>query len=256
MAILLDKYFSECFRRSSRYAMPPELHPSFPSVVASAARFEFDRDLATEDLYNFGRECVEQHVFPLPAASVIYEYDRRLSNGMVHRISMLAVLQNGQIIIGAIGALDGIVKTIGFSTVELTDDGKYQEFELYFGSPLWDDLTRDLMKEATCYFVAFTMSLKCRDVIVTEHKPSERVAKKREKRGQDPIAVYTTVRVKPELRSAYRNRADDFARTSPRLHFRRGHLRTLPNGKMTVVSPCYVGNSKAGVVVKDYEVGR
>ena len=41
---------------------------------------------------------------------------------------------------------------------------------------------------------------------------------------------------------------------SPRWHIRRGHWRTLPNGRRTFVRECEVGDPDRGGVVKDYRV--
>jgi len=41
---------------------------------------------------------------------------------------------------------------------------------------------------------------------------------------------------------------------SPRFHVRRGHVRRLPNGGLTWVKQCTVGNATLGVIRKDYRV--
>lgn len=41
---------------------------------------------------------------------------------------------------------------------------------------------------------------------------------------------------------------------SPRLHWRRGHVRRLSSGKMSIVRPCLVGDPSRGAVSKDYRV--
>lgn len=43
-------------------------------------------------------------------------------------------------------------------------------------------------------------------------------------------------------------------RASPRLHFRRGHIRNNPDGTQSWVRPCMVGDPEEGTVVKDYDV--
>lgn len=44
------------------------------------------------------------------------------------------------------------------------------------------------------------------------------------------------------------------AHASPRWHIRRGHWRTLSNGRRVFVRECAVGDSTVGGVLKDYEV--
>ena len=41
---------------------------------------------------------------------------------------------------------------------------------------------------------------------------------------------------------------------SPRLHWRRGHRRHLPDGKATWVRACLVGDPFAGTVSHDYQL--
>jgi hypothetical protein len=41
---------------------------------------------------------------------------------------------------------------------------------------------------------------------------------------------------------------------SPRWHIRRGHWRTLPDGRPTFVRECEVGDPARGGIVKDYRV--
>jgi hypothetical protein len=47
---------------------------------------------------------------------------------------------------------------------------------------------------------------------------------------------------------------EDQRRASPRLHFRRGHIRNNADGTQSWVQPCMVGDPEEGTVVKDYEV--
>jgi hypothetical protein len=43
---------------------------------------------------------------------------------------------------------------------------------------------------------------------------------------------------------------------SPRLHWRRGHVRRLKSGKLTVVKPCLVGSLSSGFVDSSYSMGK
>lgn len=42
---------------------------------------------------------------------------------------------------------------------------------------------------------------------------------------------------------------------SPRFHVRRAHIRKLPNGALTFVRQCFVGDDSAGSVSKHYQIG-
>lgn len=76
----------------------------------------------------------------------------------------------------------------------------------------------------------------------------------RERKGKTPIfslhhvAIDLTKVRMPGLKSA------DMAHASPRLHWRRGHIRRLAAGRMTIVRPCLVGDPQLGTISHDYRI--
>lgn len=74
----------------------------------------------------------------------------------------------------------------------------------------------------------------------------------RQKKGKPPLYEHTVVTLKPW---ATKGRSDHSrAHASPRLHWRRGHVRRLTSGAFTSVGPCLVGLADRGFVSKDYAV--
>lgn len=75
----------------------------------------------------------------------------------------------------------------------------------------------------------------------------------RKRKGKPPIFSFRTLVVDP---SAVRipGGALGADRTAPRLHWRRGHVRRLSGGRVTMVRPCLVGDGHKGFVAKDYEI--
>jgi hypothetical protein len=67
-----------------------------------------------------------------------------------------------------------------------------------------------------------------------------------------PLFSFRTLHIKTN-RSIAVNGQGGPERAGPRLHFRRGHIRRLPD-KLVWVQPCMVGSLKNGMVMKDYEV--
>ncbi len=81
--------------------------------------------------------------------------------------------------------------------------------------------------------------------------PPPKLNKAREKRGACPLFAHTVVTIgKPDALSQDRGGTH----SSPRFHWRRGHVRTLTSGVKTLVRPCVVGNPLLGTVNHDYKV--
>lgn len=70
--------------------------------------------------------------------------------------------------------------------------------------------------------------------------------------GKPPSYSWRTVVVPSMLRERAINGG---THASPRLHERRGHWRTIANGRKVWVRDCLVGDPDRGVVEKDYRVG-
>ena len=85
-------------------------------------------------------------------------------------------------------------------------------------------------------------------------QPPEKLNKARAKKGKTPLVSYTTVKIAPyRAPLGHSGPRDEF--TSPRYHFRRGHIRRFANGQKTWVRDCYVGKKEDGEVKHTYEVG-
>jgi hypothetical protein len=75
---------------------------------------------------------------------------------------------------------------------------------------------------------------------------------KRAKKGRPPIFEHKVVTLSPQQSAA--SDAVGGTHASPRLHWRRGHIRALPGGSITRVRPCLVGDIARGFVSHDYKV--
>lgn len=100
----------------------------------------------------------------------------------------------------------------------------------------------------------FLLALNCTNVRGVDNSPPAALNRKRQKAGKLPLFTYKTLHVLAGYRSASHDpRADDAeAKRSPRLHFRRGHVRRIGDGRITWVQQCMVGNRRLGVVEKAY----
>lgn len=94
-------------------------------------------------------------------------------------------------------------------------------------------------------------SMRCTNVHREESKPDARLQKRREKDGKKPLFSYWTLRLSGESSG---DGSGIGSHGSPRLHFRRGHIREYKAGFYTWVQACLVGNGDLGYVHKDYDV--
>lgn len=113
-----------------------------------------------------------------------------------------------------------------------------------------DDTTHKML---ITMFALLVGALGCRGASITAPKVAPRwLNAERAKKGKPPIISYHTLAIDlaqarlPGIRSVGGSHA------SPRLHWRRGHIRNLANGKVSIVSPCLVGSPERGIVHKDY----
>lgn len=98
------------------------------------------------------------------------------------------------------------------------------------------------------------LALHCTNVRSVDNNPPQAINRKRQKAGKIPLFTYKTLHVVAGERGGLHSQGDDEddARISPRLHFRRGHVRRIGDGRITWVQQCMVGNRRLGVVEKAY----
>lgn len=100
-------------------------------------------------------------------------------------------------------------------------------------------------------YTKFLDALKCSNVVLCDNAAPAKLNKKRTARGNIPLFSYKTLHIKSD-RMVGAERGG--THSSPRLHFRRGHVRRLSLERSVWVRDCMVGNSERGVVEKDYVV--
>lgn len=90
-------------------------------------------------------------------------------------------------------------------------------------------------------------------VKMTEELAPPRLNIARAKRRKVPLSDHTVVTIDISALSAAAS-GQGGTHSSPRLHWRRGHIRRLPSGDLTEVRACLVGSLAAGMVTHDYKV--
>ncbi len=95
----------------------------------------------------------------------------------------------------------------------------------------------------------------CSNVFTIAHEQNKFINAKRVKKKKLPFFSYKTLHIKDGKESLSGRDGESIAdRNSPRLHFRRGHIRRMANGRKTWVSSCLVGDKSKGMVHKDYKL--
>ncbi|UOA23627.1 hypothetical protein DSM110277_02056 [Sulfitobacter pontiacus] len=86
---------------------------------------------------------------------------------------------------------------------------------------------------------------------VNEVKEPKFTNRKREAKGKAPLFGFRWLTVDPSLLRIPGNSIGE-GHAPPRLHWRRGHVRRLSSGRITMVRPCLVGDVSNGVIEKGY----
>lgn len=116
----------------------------------------------------------------------------------------------------------------------------------------WDSI---FFNEALVFSIKHVIDLCC--VMGTkhaalEHVPApERLNAQRADKGRPPLFEYRILTI--DMASAERAEGEG-THASPRLHWRRGHVRSLEDGRKIAIKPCLVGVADRGVISKDYRV--
>jgi hypothetical protein len=96
--------------------------------------------------------------------------------------------------------------------------------------------------------------LLARETKLVEKHPPAGINAHRAKKGRAPLFSHHVVTIDPQRIVHEGGGGSGIARSSPRLHWRRGHVRTLSSGKKIGIPPCIVGAAENGVVDKSYRI--
>ena len=96
--------------------------------------------------------------------------------------------------------------------------------------------------------------LNAEGIVQEHHRAPKFINRKREAKGKLPLFEYRLLKISPALKMPGHVSAEG-THASPRLHWRRGHIRRLPSGMHTQVRPCLVGHKDLGQIKKDYLLG-
>lgn len=217
------------------------------------------------DLESYAKELTAAGLFRLPFPCVSYAFERHGRHVVSHVKQMgpktfdfyVAVKQE-------IDGHPGLAALKAVATIhDVTEKGVNMEVPRA-SMGFWPEAnTAERSKEAqaelgdfvNCLF-ALTVMMHAKGIEVSTEPAPEKLNAKRAKKGKPPIEDirHVTIRVDGKRYSITGHEIGHHA--SPRLHWRRGHIRHLPSGVITNVRPCLVGTAERGVVDHDYAVKR
>lgn len=120
---------------------------------------------------------------------------------------------------------------------------------------------QEMVKGEVGAIIYMMLMLVSRSTETTRVEPPAKLNAARVRRGKRPLKSHTVVSIVPKriVRRIQREEGEDAAawhRASPRLHWRRSHVRTLASGKRIVIARMLVGyRGKDGAMVEhDYRV--
>lgn len=143
-------------------------------------------------------------------------------------------------------------------TVEVLDNGLFSIAPVPFIEEIYNrpgytlqEKAYDISDEVQAA-VEFMMTVNCENVKRERIEAPAKLNKKREANGKPAFGSYWVLDV---LKQSYeKGPSAGGSHASPRMHFRRGHIRRLASGKTTFVRHTMVGNGAAGVVQKTYNI--
>lgn len=116
-------------------------------------------------------------------------------------------------------------------------------------SKIQEDLVFECVKLALCGVIA----IQARGTRLDTVPAPVKLNKARAAKNRLPLCEYKQLIINNHAAAAS-SESRGGTHASPRLHFRRGHIRILPSGQKTTVAACVVGSKELGEIVKDYEV--
>jgi hypothetical protein len=253
----LRKFIGNCPDVGDHSYLKKQMLEEYPNIQ----QFDFgDMDkVGTPEwigLQDFAIDLIKENMFSLPFRAVSYSYhaeghDHLIIAREIDYIPGENVFKGSGIeIIGGIYKNNAFIPCHGF--FNYAESKSKNAFAIYVGdSPIGAFQDREINQRNALVFAqalcALTCLLKASGVIVETTSAPHRLNAQREKKGRLPIYEIRTVKIIVAGKT-YSSGGAASDRVSPRLHWRRGHLRTLPSGALTVIPPCLVGDVGNGCV--------
>jgi len=207
------------------------------------AKFVLD-EYPPQAIRDFGIDLVQEGLFELPFPNCYFEWPAFGTNGKVETMLVLDESTDDGAFLGWWASNSpgewGISLPFRMRKEKLRQHLSLNDGNIKGYAHRMDDITgQEGMGECTENSIREILDcvslLACRGIEKEVIRPRESVNKKRVKDGRSPLPSYTLVHL-----NRYRKKEGKGTHASPCPHFRRGHVRLLPSGKRTLVSPAIV----------------
>jgi hypothetical protein len=210
---------------------------------------------------DFASDLSEHGLLKLPYQSVVFacgEMSSEPDNVHIGGFPVVLAWEEDGVICGRVyhACKDIRATSLQHGTIRLPH-GRVVPRNMQSASVVPDNCVTGLEETAARMFTMYLMSclgvLNSRGIEVIDKDEPKLLNKKRAKKGKVPIFGYKIVGIDYE-RLKVPGTPLGGSHSSPRLHWRRGHVRRLFDGRHTIVRPCLVGDPANGAIVHDYHV--
>jgi len=229
-------------------------------LVARAAKFIIPPAAIQKPLIETGREYLLENVWRPPFEFTLFEFHEG-------RGAMAALCLPNDALAGGY-ARDAATAVMGFV---LTNAGEITvararaliihgpDFQIKMSSLDWDGKTpigreaAGFMESVATAVVGAVPLLGAKGVATELVAAPDRLNKHRLKKGKVPLYEHRIIKI-GGVSSSGRVVGVGMERASPRMHWRRGHVRTLPSGKKAAVRAALISQGSRGFISHEYEV--
>lgn len=239
-------------------------------LLERAAHFHFSNDAPHMAHFDFGADLLKRGLFALPFPEIFITGAGLGKCGILASMGtdglIWVVFRETEATSQATGKALSIIAPYcgGFMGEREVADWRFQIVNvqrLLEAHAPNDDAVAELQRassDAFEYVLGAVAMLMSRDTETDLVSPSPRLNRDRAAKGRQTISERRVVRVRMERRAAHRQQIEDdkrLGRSSPRIHWRRGHFRRLHSGSVIPVAPSIVNASPdAKPEPKTYEV--
>lgn len=222
-------------------------------LVATAAKFVVPFGIPNA-VYQTGREYLREGIWRLPFESTVFEFPD-VGNTV---IAACAEDDAGSAIVTFFGARsDGMITTGRYIASLSSKHADYLHmsrliFELAATSAD-EEYFQQMTRDWAAYIIGAVALLDARGVGVEAVAAPDRLNKHRLKKGKVPLYEHRIIKI-GGVSSSGRVVGVGMERASPRMHWRRGHVRTLPSGKKAAVRAALISQGGRGFISHEYEV--
>lgn len=247
----------------------PKLWAMIRPLLRDAVAFDYGSARPSHAHVGFGIEMVERELFQLPFGTVFMTAQCLPQSAILARKAGLddkmAIITFGPSIVGDGERLNGLPimsmalhMVNGETTISWRSIVKAEAHRSRTTGKQWgeEDFEKATQKALNFTLGAVTM-LMSKEVETKVIPTPARLNREREKKGKLPIPERHIVRIKSEYRKAHQETVETGERSSPKMHWRRGHWRTIREDFVVPVAPTIV-NAVDGVkpMAKRYEFGK